>query len=153
MGRIVIGVDIGTTSTKAVAFTPAGRVLAHDTIEYPLLQPEAAAAEQDPQQIFQAVLSAIASCVKQSKAAPADVLAVSFSAAMHSLILVDDAGAPLTNSITWADHRASAWASRIRDEWDGLAIYRRTGTPIHPMSKSPVAEAIEWSASTRCRVG
>lgn len=94
MGRIVIGVDIGTTSTKAVAFTPAGRVLAHDTIEYPLLQPEAAAAEQDPQQIFQAVLSAIASCVKQSKAAPADVLAVSFSAAMHSLILVDDAGAP-----------------------------------------------------------
>ena len=39
MGRIVIGVDIGTTSTKAVAFTPAGRVLAHDATEYPLLQP------------------------------------------------------------------------------------------------------------------
>lgn len=149
MGRIVIGVDIGTTSTKAVAFTPAGRVLAHDATEYPLLQPEAGAAEQDPQQIFEAVLSAIASCVKQAKAAPADVLAVSFSAAMHSLILVDDAGVPLTNSITWADHRASAWAVRIRDEWDGLAIYRRTGTPIHPMS--PLAKLV-WLRHERAEL-
>lgn len=149
MGRIVIGVDIGTTSTKAVAFTPAGRVLAHDATEYPLLQPEAAAAEQDPQQIFEAVLSAIASCVKQTRAAPGDVLAVSFSAAMHSLILVDDEGVPLTNSITWADHRASAWATRIRDEWDGLAIYRRTGTPIHPMS--PLAKLV-WLRHERAEL-
>ena len=149
MGRTVIGVDIGTTSTKAVAFTPAGRVLAHHAVGYPLLQPEAGAAEQDPEQIFQAVLAAIAGCVQESKAAPGDVLAVSFSAAMHSLILVDGAGAPLTPSITWADQRAAPWAERIRDEWDGLAIYRRTGTPIHPMS--PLAKLV-WLRHERAEL-
>jgi gluconokinase len=40
----------------------------------------------------------------------------------------------LSNSITWGDIRASVWAERIKNEFDGEAIYRRTGTPIHPMS-------------------
>jgi gluconokinase len=140
MTRIVIGVDIGTTSTKAVAFTVAGRVLAHHAVDYPLLRPETAAAEQDPEQIYQATLAVIASCVQQCGAAPGEVLCVSFSAAMHSLILVDRAGTPLTRSITWADNRAAAWAERIKTEWQGDAIYRRTGTPVHPMS--PLAKLV-----------
>ncbi|MFT4192357.1 MAG: gluconokinase [Comamonas sp.] len=142
MTEIVIGVDIGTTSTKAVALTPQGAVIAHHNVDYPLLRPEPAAAEQDPQEILEAVLAVITQCVTQSRARFADArfLAVSFSAAMHSLILVDEAGQPLTHSITWADNRAAPWAERIRDEWDGLAIYRRTGTPIHPMS--PLAKLV-----------
>lgn len=140
MTRIAIGVDIGTTSTKAVAFTVEGRVLAHHAVDYPLLRPETAAAEQDPEQIYQATLAVIASCVQQCGAAPGEVLCVSFSAAMHSLILVDGAGTPLTRSITWADNRAAAWAERIKSEWQGDAIYRRTGTPVHPMS--PLAKLV-----------
>jgi len=72
--RIAIGVDIGTTSTKAVAFSTAGAVLAHHAVDYPLLRPEPAAAEQDPEQIYQAVLAVIASCVSQCGAKPDDVL-------------------------------------------------------------------------------
>jgi gluconokinase len=72
--------------------------------------------------------------------APARVAAVAFSAAMHSLLAVDAAGAPLTRSITWADNRAAAWAERIRADGNGAAIHRRTGTPIHPMS--PLAKLV-----------
>ena len=140
MGKIVIGVDIGTTSTKAVAFTPAGGVLAHHAVDYPLLRPETGAAEQDGEQIYRAVLAVIASCVQQCGPAPGEVLCVSFSAAMHSLILVDGEGMPLTHSITWADNRAAAWAERIKAEWNGDAIYLRTGTPVHPMS--PLAKLV-----------
>jgi gluconokinase len=96
MSRIVIGVDIGTTSTKAVAFTVAGRVLAHHAIDYPLLRPEPAAAEQDPEQIWQAVLAVISTCMRRCQAAPGEVICVSFSAAMHSLILVDNSGRALS---------------------------------------------------------
>jgi gluconokinase len=53
---------------------------------------------------------------------------------MHSLMALDNDGRPLTPSLTYADNRASGQAQRIRDELDGLAIHRRTGTPIHPMS-------------------
>jgi len=140
MSNQVVGVDIGTTSTKAVVFDTDGRVVAHHAVEYPLLTPTPAAAEQDPEQICQAVLTAIREAVRKSRAAPGDVVCVAFSAAMHSVIAVDGAGRPLTRSITWADSRATEWAERIKNDWDGLAIYQRTGTPIHPMS--PLAKLV-----------
>jgi gluconokinase len=140
MNRLMVGVDIGTTSTKAVAYTLAGQVVAHDAVDYPLLRPSAAAAEQDPEVILQAVVQTLTSVVQRSGAQAGDVACVSFSAAMHSLILIGADDTPLTRSITWADNRAAAWAERIKREEGGDAIYRRTGTPIHPMS--PLAKLV-----------
>ncbi|MFL9923139.1 gluconokinase [Herbaspirillum lusitanum] len=134
MPKIMLGADIGTTSTKTVAFTMDGKVLAQHAVEYPLLCTTPGMAEQDPLQIYQAVLDSIAGAVKAAGARPEDIALVSFSAAMHSLIALDADNNLLTNSMTWADNRASVWAKRIRSEFDGMAIYRRTGTPIHPMS-------------------
>src|SRR5258706_12909574 len=141
MTNHVIGVDIGTTSTKAVVFDTGGKSVAQYAVEYPLLTPTPGAAEQDPEEIFRAVLRAIRESVRAAHLAPKEVLAVSFSAAMHSVIAVDARGAPLTRSITWADNRAAAAAEKIKTESNGLAIYRRTGTPIHPMS--PLAK-LPW---------
>lgn len=137
---VIIGVDIGTTSTKAVVFSTAGRVVAHHAVEYPLLTPTPAAAEQDPEEIHRAVLTAIREAVRKAGAAPGDVVCVAFSAAMHSLIAVDADGRPLTRSITWADSRATPWAEHIKRDLGGVAIYQRTGTPIHPMS--PLAKLV-----------
>lgn len=53
---------------------------------------------------------------------------------MHSLILVDKKGTPLSNLITWADVRSADIAGRIRTSSYGEDLYRKTGTPIHPMS-------------------
>jgi gluconokinase len=108
--------------------------VAQHAVEYPLLCTTPGMAEQDPLQIYAAVLSAIQNAVSNSKAAADQIALVSFSAAMHSVIAVDQDGALLSNSITWADNRAGEWSNRIRDELDGHAIYLRTGTPIHPMS-------------------
>jgi len=140
MNSLMIGVDIGTTSTKAVVFTLAGKVVGHHAVDYPLLRPTPAAAEQDPEQIFRAVVETIRASLQACPAGPTEVVCVAFSAAMHSLIAVGARDQLLTHSITWADNRAAAWAERIRQQ-GGDAIYRRTGTPIHPMS--PLAK-LAW---------
>lgn len=132
--RYMLGVDIGTTSTKSVVFTLDGQVAAQHAVEYPVICTEPGMAEQDPKQIYDAVLGSIAGAVKAAKAAPQDIALLSFSAAMHSVIALDTVNGLLSNSITWGDIRASVWAERIKKEFDGNAIYRRTGTPIHPMS-------------------
>jgi gluconokinase len=141
--RCVIAVDIGTTSTKAGLFDAAGSVLAQHSVEYPLFTPVPGAAEQDPEQI----LSAVVESIKQvgSGTEPTRIAGVSFSAAMHSMIAVDEAGQPLTRCITWADTRASAWAEKIKQN-GGQAIYARTGTPIHAMS--PLAKLC-WLRDTQ----
>lgn len=127
-----IGVDIGTTSTKAVLYDEKMNVIKMDYKGYPLHSPSPSIAEQDPDEIFQAVLTTIKEVIKDIN--PSKIEFVSFSAAMHSLIAVDSEGKPLTQCITWADTRATQWAEKIKNELNGIEIYRRTGTPIHPMA-------------------
>ncbi|OIK09024.1 gluconokinase [Bacillus sp. MUM 116] len=132
--KYVIGVDIGTTSTKSVLFSANGTVIERHGIEYPLFSPTPATAEQDPEEIFSAVIQTIKTVIKNSKVSPSDILCVSFSSAMHSVIAVDESGKPLTRCITWADNRSAKWTEKILKELNGHEIYLRTGTPIHPMS-------------------
>ncbi|QPQ33769.1 gluconokinase [Lysinibacillus sp. JNUCC-52] len=132
MTNYMLGVDIGTTTTKAVLFSEHGKVIQQDSIGYPLNTPDIATAEQNPEEIFQAVLQVIKNIMKHHSDKP--LLFVSFSSAMHSIIAVDENDIPLTPVITWADNRSEAWALKIKDEWNGLEVYKRTGTPIHPMS-------------------
>ena len=129
-----LGVDIGTTSTKAVLFNKQGNIIESETIFYPLDTPTPLTAEQDPEEIFQAVLGTVRETVRKSGIDVAALKLVSFSSAMHSLIAVDEKGQLLTKSITWADSRSAIHAKRIKEEMDGHEIYLRTGTPIHAMS-------------------
>jgi gluconokinase len=136
----VVGVDIGTTSTKAVAYEPSGETLSREEREYPLRSPLPGRAEQDPEEIFEAVLDTLSAVARAVRERGGSVSGVSFSSAMHALIGLDEDYQPLTPSITYADNRASEQARRINDELDGLALHRRTGTPVHPMS--PLAKLL-----------
>jgi gluconokinase len=138
--KYVIGVDIGTTSTKSVLFSTDGSVVATYGIEYPLFSPTPDTAEQDPEEIFSAVIGTIKTVVSNSVVDPADIACVSFSSAMHSVIAVNSEGTPITRCITWADNRSASWAEKIDNEKNGHEIYLRTGTPIHPMS--PLAKLV-----------
>lgn len=132
-----IGLDIGTTSTKAIVFTASGAVRGTGNIDYPLLVPKASWAEQDPETIFAAVVAALKQAIEQADIGQNEIGGIGFSTAMHSLIAVDAHGNPLTNSIIWADNRSAAQAERLKEEGVGHSIYLATGTPIHPMSPLP----------------
>ncbi|WP_318506588.1 gluconokinase [Bacillus sp. T3] len=132
MNSYMLGVDIGTTSTKAVLFSEAGEVIQTENIGYPLYTPDISTAEQNPEEIFQAVLKAISKITKLNSEKKLSF--ISFSSAMHSVIAIDEQDKPLTPCITWADNRSEAWSEKIKTELNGHEIYKRTGTPIHPMS-------------------
>ncbi|MDN3953916.1 gluconokinase [Sporolactobacillus laevolacticus] len=137
MTNYMMGVDIGTTSTKAVLYQTDGVIAAYANIGYPLYTPDAFTAEQNPEEIFSAVLSVIHDVVEKSKVSPEKINFVSFSCAMHSVIPVDADGKPLMRCMTWADNRSIDWCHRLKTEFGGHEIYVRTGTPIHPMSPLP----------------
>ncbi|WP_046213451.1 gluconokinase [Paenibacillus wulumuqiensis] len=132
--KFMIGVDIGTTSTKAVLFEEAGKIVAQGAVEYPLHTPVPSVAEQDPDQLFRAVIDSIRQAMDKSGRAPEDILFVSFSSAMHSMLVVDKDGKPLTQCMTWADNRSAPYFRQLKSEKKGHELYMRTGTPIHPMS-------------------
>jgi gluconokinase len=127
----ILGIDIGTGSTKGVGLSLKGAALASAQHHYLINQPQPGYSEQDPETIWQAFVNCVKEVVGQLKRPPA---AVSFSSAMHSLIPVDEQGTALHPMITWADVRSEKIASKLRSSPQGEAIYRQTGTPIHPMT-------------------
>ncbi|MFB9219675.1 gluconokinase [Kurthia sibirica] len=135
-----LGVDIGTTGTKALLFNNKGEVLNTGRVNYPLLSPTPAVAEQEPDDILKAVKKSIKAAVSLEGYDVTTLQFVSFSAAMHSVIAIDAFDTPITKCITWADSRAVKWADQIKETY-GQTVYMRTGTPIHPMS--PLAK-ITW---------
>ena len=132
--HVVLGVDVGTTSTKVVAFDAGGGPRARAEADYPLVEPMPGRAEQDPAAILAAVVEAVRAATREAETGGASVAGLSFSSAMHSLLALDEQGRPVTPSIIWADTRAAPQAERLRADPIGLGLHQRTGTPVHPMS-------------------
>lgn len=131
---VVIGVDIGTSATKVVAYDTAGGRHSEASAAYPLEEPRPGEAIQDPHLVLAAVLRALGEVAAELNREGTPIRGVCFSSAMHSLIGLNAAGDALTASITWADLRAIDQAERLRGGAAGSQLHRRTGTPVHPMS-------------------
>ncbi|MCQ4088094.1 gluconokinase [Saccharibacillus sp. JS10] len=131
---LYIGLDVGTTSTKAFIYDEKGMIRGGSQSAYSLLVPEAGRAEQRPEELMDAVVDAIKGAMKDSKASADDIAAVGISTAMHSLMAVDSTGKPLTPLMTWADNRSIGQTNELRKGREATELYRATGTPIHPMS-------------------
>ncbi|MEO7991236.1 MAG: gluconokinase [Chryseolinea sp.] len=127
----IIGIDIGTGSTKAVAVSTKGEVLCTSQVSYPTLNPKPGYSEQAPELIWQAFIKCIVRVVNQLHHQPKGI---ALSSAMHSVIGVDENGQALMNMITWADNRSALIAEKIKASSSGEMLYEQTGTPIHPMS-------------------
>jgi gluconokinase len=132
-GQNIIGVDIGTTGCRAVIYRPDGTTIGSRSIEYPLYTPQAAWAEQDPEEILQGVLEVLGGAIAEAKLAPKEIAGLCFSSVMHSVIPVDEHGNALDRMQTWADSRAQDYIEKVKASPDASTIYFKTGCPIHPM--------------------
>jgi len=130
--EVIIGLDVGTTAAKAVVFGVGSRRRRHAIREYPLLQPEPGWQVQDPRSIATAVLDVLTECAAATEGA--HVVALSVSTAMHGLIGLDADRRALTPLLTWADARSRDQARSLRESGQARDVYRRSGTPVHPMT-------------------
>ena len=130
----ILGLDIGTTSAKVVAFDRKRRVIARAQAELQLLSENQWQAEQDPDAVYETVIAKMVQVISDVCQQGYDVQMVGFSAAMHSIFMVSEGNAPLCNALTWMDGRAHKEAEDFWQEESGRSLYRRTGTPIHAMA-------------------
>ncbi|HEY9582651.1 MAG TPA: gluconokinase [Savagea sp.] len=130
--NIVIGLDLGTTSAKAVAFHFTGTVIGECEIPYTLYTPQPHYAEQDPLEIERAAIRVLRQLIETYDLKQERIATVGLSTAMHSVICIDQQGNPLSPAITWADRRANIYAERVKQNMPH--IYEQTGVPLHPMS-------------------
>ncbi|MEJ7779746.1 MAG: gluconokinase [Daejeonella sp.] len=129
--KYVLGIDIGTGSTKAIALSLDLEPISVSQFHYPTCSALPGYSEQNPGLIFEACLKSLQETLDQLGDSP---LAICFSSAMHSLVPVDLQGNKLHDMMTWADLRSDAIASRLINSAEGAGIYETTSMPLHAMS-------------------
>ncbi len=126
----LIGCDIGSTGVKAVAFTPAGNIIAQAYREYPEHCPRPGWIELNPADVWcgiVAVLNEVATAVKDD--VPQSLCMSSMGEAVTP---VDVSGNFLYNTIMSADGRAMAQAESWRNTLGEERVFDITGMPLHP---------------------
>lgn len=129
----LLGVDIGTTATKAVLVTSDGRVLGRAERPADLRSPHPGWAEEDVGQWWENV------CALVRELPVADLAAVGVSGMVPCVIVLDAEGRPLRPSIQQNDARAGAEVEELRARLADADVLERTGSPITQQSVAPTA--------------
>ncbi|WP_211746142.1 gluconokinase [Paenibacillus sp. Marseille-Q4541] len=131
--ELVIGLDIGTTSVKACVFHIQGDLVAEAEEMNRFHYPQQGWAEQDAIEIERSAVRAIREAVRKAEIGKDELISIGISAAMHSLLIVNEEGIPLSPAIIWADGRSTNQVDQMSEQMK-KHIYSLTGTPVHPMT-------------------
>ncbi len=129
----VLGLDIGTTSTKAILFDLAGKEVARGaSLPYRTLTRQPGWVEQDPEEIWQAVIAAIRQAISQAGTSTIAVRAICIAAQSGSLLPADVDGNPVYPLITWMDGRTEKLVHQWRKEGVQEQVKPISGWSLYP---------------------
>jgi xylulokinase len=122
----LLGIDLGTSSVKAVVADEQGRVLGTGTREIPMEVPEPGRAEQDSLAWWSNAVMAVRAALYAADVR--DVAAIGLDGHMHGVTLLDGSGELVGRSITWADQRAAALIPELEGQVGRERFLAVTGT-------------------------
>ena len=105
--KTLLGIDIGTSSTKSVVLDLSGNLLAVSQKEYAIDSPKPGWAEQHPETWWGAVKETVRSVVSHSGVNPRRIAGIGLSGQMHGTVLLDKENRLLRPAIIWADRRTA----------------------------------------------
>jgi xylulokinase len=110
---VYLGIDVGTSGTKALAINPRGKILSQALSTYPLHHPKPLWSEQDPDDWWQATVKAVRAAIREAKLKPTDVRAIGLSGQMHGSVFLDKKNKVVRRAILWNDQRTAAECEEI----------------------------------------
>ena len=143
----LLGIDIGTTGCKAVAFDEEGRILASAYREYPLYFPRPGWIELDSARVMRAAREVIGEVAAGTAKDP--IRALSVAAQGEAVTPVGPKGELLHNGIVTFDARSAPWVEWWEDRISRQQIFEITGMPLHGMY---TASKILWWKKERRNV-
>ena len=112
--RVVLAIDQGTTSTRAIAFDAEGRPRAAAQVPLTQIYPAPGEVEHDPEEIWTAVVAAVRTVMVRAQIAADDVAGIGITNQRETTVIWDRrTGKPIHNAIVWQDRRTAEYLSLI----------------------------------------
>ncbi len=142
---VILALDQGTTSSRAIVFDARGEVVAFDQREFPQHFPQPGWVEHDPRDIWQSQLEVARGALRNASLAASDVIAIGITNQRETTILWDRAtGEPVYNAIVWQDRRTAPLCDTLRARGAGELVTARTGLLLDPyFSATKIAWLLE----------
>ncbi len=131
MKPYLLGIDIGTSACKAAIFDQSGEVIASASEEYPVDYPHPGWAEQDPQDWWRAVCTAIRRMAADGVDL-SEIAGIGIDGQSWSAIPVDQAGNVLAKTPIWMDTRAQDICDEYNERIGADQIFQTAGNSLQP---------------------
>ncbi len=128
--QLLMGIDIGTQSTRAALLDLDGRLVASASTAQDLHTPCPGWAEQDPQVWWDSTIANIREAIGKAGVRPEEIQAIGVSGQMHGAVLVDEAGELLSHGVQlWCDKRSASLVEEFKTRPGIQSTYRIAGSP------------------------
>lgn len=133
VSKVILALDQGTTSSRAILFDQAGQILASAQREFTQHYPQPGWVEHDPHEIWDSQAEVAAQALAKAKLSPADIAAIGIANQRETVVLWDrTTGEPLHRAIVWQDRRTAADIARLKAEGLEPWVQERTGLLLDP---------------------
>lgn len=138
--RFYLGLDAGTSVTKAALFDAAGVQVAEATRTVPLRRAHPGWSEIEPAEAIEAATDVIGSVLSVSGIGAHEIRAMGISAAMVGAWCVDHAGRALRNGIVWEDSRSQSLLEELGRDQPGYEdiVFSQSGGALQQGCTLPV---------------
>jgi xylulokinase len=126
--KYLIGVDLGTSATKAVVYRADGSLVAEATAEVPLIYPQPGVVEQENEDFYRTAAQTVSECIAESGIDPRQVAAIAFDSQMAGIGSIREDFQPATRFDSWLDMRCQPYIQQLEREHGDL-VTRLTGCP------------------------
>ncbi|HSK86819.1 MAG TPA: FGGY family carbohydrate kinase [Anaerolineales bacterium] len=126
--KYLIGVDLGTSATKAALYQIDGKLVAEASQEVPLYYPRPGVVEQDNEDFYTSAAATVRTCIESSGIEPNQVAAIAFDSQMAGVGLIDEEFRPVSRFDSWLDMRCRPYIEWM-DKEAGDRITQLTGCP------------------------
>ena len=126
--KYLIGVDLGTSATKAALYGIDGTLVAESSVEVPIYYPEPAVVEQENEDFYTSAAQTVKSCLTESGLDPGDVAAIAFDSQMAGIGAIDENHQSVSKFDSWLDMRCEPQIKYLEENY-GEMITELTGCP------------------------
>ena len=125
--KYLLGIDVGTTGTKALLFHEDGQLMGQAYRGYPMYNSQVGYSEQNAEDWWNAVVDTVREVCSDPDIA-ANVAAISLSLQGGTVVPVDQNGDPLRPAMVWNDSRCAAQKNAFLEAFgDASVLYEKTG--------------------------